>query len=140
MIVFPFSGAGFANTPSTFLISYEIQTRYSKIIICFEQYIWDHLQGTKTRICILRILHCLVQPSQFIHFLFHIIFIIRIRLWIFQTVNLYFVCLCMQNAIKPGLYYWINLIRLIWLVFCIRFFGEKIWWKSYLYIQNKEAY
>ena len=34
-----------------------------------------------------------VQPNQLISFLFTIIFIIRIRLWIFQTVNLYFLCL-----------------------------------------------
>ena len=36
-------------------------------------------------------LHCLVQPNQVIHFLFHIIFIIRIRLWIFKqsTCTLY---------------------------------------------------
>ena len=33
-----------------------------------------------------------VIPSQVIDFLFQNIFIIRIRPWIFQTVNLYFVC------------------------------------------------
>ena len=37
-------------------------------------------------------LHSIVQPNLVIHFLFHIIFIIRIRLWIFQTVSFYFVC------------------------------------------------
>ena len=42
--------------------------------------------------CFQFFLHCIVQPNLVIHFLFHIIFIIRIRLWIFQTVNLYFVC------------------------------------------------
>ena len=35
-------------------------------------------------------LHCLVQPNQDIHFFLHVIFIIRIRLWIIQAVNLYF--------------------------------------------------
>ena len=30
MIIFPFLGAGFANIPSTFLISYEVQTSYLK--------------------------------------------------------------------------------------------------------------
>ena len=35
-------------------------------------------------------LHCLVQPNQDIHFLLHVTFIIRVRLWIIQTVNLYF--------------------------------------------------
>ena len=36
-------------------------------------------------------MHCLVQPHQVIHFLLHIIFIIRIRLWIFKqsTCTLY---------------------------------------------------
>ena len=32
--------------------------------------------------CFQFFLRCLVQPNQVIHFLFHIIFIIRIRLWI----------------------------------------------------------
>ena len=41
--------------------------------------------------CFQFFLHCLVQPNQVIHFLFHIIFIIRIRLWIFKqsTCTLY---------------------------------------------------
>ena len=42
--------------------------------------------------CFRFFLHCLVQPNQDIHFLLHVIFIIRIRLWIIQTVNLYFLC------------------------------------------------
>ena len=42
--------------------------------------------------CFQFFLHCLIQPNQVIHFLFHVIFIIRIRCRIFQTVNLYFVC------------------------------------------------
>ena len=42
--------------------------------------------------CFQFFLHCLVQPNQDIHFLLHVIFIIRIRLWIIQTVNLYFLC------------------------------------------------
>ena len=42
--------------------------------------------------CFQFFLYCLVQSNQVIHFLFQINFIIRIRLWIFQTVNLYFVC------------------------------------------------
>ena len=93
--VFPFLGAGFANIPPTFLISCEVQTRYSKTLKYSKQYIRDHLSGTKVRIWICSeydFLYCFVQPNQFIHFLFHIIFIIRIRLWIFQTVNLYFLC------------------------------------------------
>ena len=40
--------------------------------------------------CFRFFLHCLVQPNQDIHFLLHVIFIIRIRPWIIQTVNLYF--------------------------------------------------
>ena len=42
--------------------------------------------------CFQFFLHSLVQPNQVIHFFFHNIFIIRIRLLIFQAVNLYFVC------------------------------------------------
>ena len=35
--------------------------------------------------CFRFFLHCLVQPNQDIHFLLHVIFIIRIRLWILYT-------------------------------------------------------
>ena len=96
MIVFPFLGASFANILPTFLISCEVQARYSKTLKYSEQYIRDHLSGTKVRIWIcseddavdendmkkmmMMFLHCLVQPNQVIHFLFHIISIIRIRL------------------------------------------------------------
>ena len=52
MIVFPFLGAGFANILPTFLISCEVQTRYSKTLKYSEQYIRDHLSGTKVRIWI----------------------------------------------------------------------------------------
>ena len=52
MIVFLFVGAGFANISPTFLISCEVQTRYSKILKYSEQYIQDHLSGTKVRIWI----------------------------------------------------------------------------------------
>ena len=40
--------------------------------------------------CFQFFLHCLMQPNQDIHFLLHVIVIIRIRLWIIQTVKLYF--------------------------------------------------
>ena len=46
VIVFPFLGAGFANIPPTYLISCEVQTRYSKILKYSEQYIRDRLPGT----------------------------------------------------------------------------------------------
>ena len=39
--------------------------------------------------CFQSSLHCLVQPNQFIHFLFHMIFIIRIRLFTFFTYTFY---------------------------------------------------
>ena len=52
VIVFPFLRAGFANIPTTFLILYKIQTRYSKTLKYSEQYIQDHLSGTKVRIWI----------------------------------------------------------------------------------------
>ena len=99
VIVFPFLVAGFANIPPTFLISCEVQTRYSKILKYSEQYIRDHLSGTKVRIWI-----CSEYDAVFNFFcilscnltklfsLFYIISLIRIRFWIFQTVDLYFVC------------------------------------------------
>ena len=97
---FSFLGAGFANILPTFLILCEIQTRYSKTLKYSQQYIWDNLLGTKVRIWIFSeydavcqfFLHCLVQTNQLIDSLFHIIFIIRIRHWIIQTVNLNFAC------------------------------------------------
>ena len=52
MIGFPFSGADFGNIPPTFLISCEVQTRYSKTLKYSEQYIRDHLSGTKVSIWI----------------------------------------------------------------------------------------
>ena len=52
VIVFPFLGAGFANVVSTFLISCEVQTRYSKALRYSQQYTSDHLSGTKVRIWI----------------------------------------------------------------------------------------
>ena len=45
-------GAGFADISPAFLISCEVQTRYSKTLKHSEQYIWDHLSGTKVRIWI----------------------------------------------------------------------------------------
>ena len=51
-MAFPFLGADFANIPPTFLISCEVQTRYSKILKYSEQYIRDHLSGAKVRIWI----------------------------------------------------------------------------------------
>ena len=51
-----FSGDSFsflrANISPTFLISCEVQTRYSKILKYFEQHIRDHLSGSKVRIWI----------------------------------------------------------------------------------------
>ena len=96
VIVFPFLGAGFANISPTFLISCEVQTRYSKTLKYSEQYIRDHLSGTKVRIWICSeydavfnfFLHCLVQPKQVFDFLFHI----KNQALNFQAVNLYFVC------------------------------------------------
>ena len=100
MIMFPFLGADFANIPPTFFISYEIQTRYLKTLKYSEQYVQDLLSGTKVRIWICSkydaVLNfsCIASSNLTKSFtLFHIIFIIRIRLWIFETVNLYFVCL-----------------------------------------------
>ena len=40
--------------------------------------------------CFKLFLYCLLQPNHVIHFFFHIIFIVRIRLWFFQTVTLYY--------------------------------------------------
>ena len=85
MIGFPFLGKGFANFSTTFFTLDEVQTRDLKTLKYSEQYIQDHLSGTKVRIWIgseydAVFLHFLVQPNQDIHFLLHVIFIIRIRL------------------------------------------------------------
>ena len=99
VIVFPFLVAGFANIPPTFLISCEVQTRYSKKLKYSDQYIRDHLSGTKIRIWICSeydaVFNFFCIPSYNLTYsftLFYIIFFIRIRLWIFQTVNFHFVC------------------------------------------------
>ena len=52
VIPFSFLGAGFANISPTFLVSCEVQTRYSKTSKHSEQYIREHLSGTKARIWI----------------------------------------------------------------------------------------
>ena len=52
VICFLFLGAGFANTPLTFFISCEVQTRYLKTLKYSGQYIRDHLSDTKVRIWI----------------------------------------------------------------------------------------
>ena len=44
--------AGFANITPTFLISFEVQTRYSKTLKYSERYIRDHLSGAKVSIWI----------------------------------------------------------------------------------------
>ena len=61
-------------------------------IYSFTNLLFRHLDLFWIWCCFQFFLHCLVQPNQVIYFLFHIIFIKRIRLWIYQTVNLYFVC------------------------------------------------
>ena len=40
----------FANIPPAFLISCQIETKYLKTLKYSEQYIQDHLSGTKVRI------------------------------------------------------------------------------------------
>ena len=74
------------------MILCEVQTRYSWILKYFEQYIEDHLSGTKVKIWIgsdydavfnfscIASCSCLLQPNQDIHFVLHVIFFIRIRL------------------------------------------------------------
>ena len=52
VIPFPFLGAGFANISPTVLVSCEVQTRYSKTPKHSEQYIREHLSGTKVKIWI----------------------------------------------------------------------------------------
>ena len=56
--------------------------------------------------CFRFFLLCLVQPNQDIHFLLHIIFIKRIRLWIIHTVNLYFTLLkyCSLKLVSANFY------------------------------------
>ena len=52
MIGFPLLGKGFANFPTTFFTLGEVQTRDLKTLKYSEQYIQDHLSGTKLRIWI----------------------------------------------------------------------------------------
>ena len=52
VIVFPFLGAGLGNILPAVFISCEVQTMYSKTLKYSEQYIRDHLSGTKVRIWI----------------------------------------------------------------------------------------
>ena len=49
VIVFPFLGAGFAYIQPTFLISPAVHTRHSKGLKYSEQYVRDHLSGSKVR-------------------------------------------------------------------------------------------
>ena len=58
--------------------------------------------------CFQFFLYCLVEPNQDIHSLLHGIFIIRIRLWIIQAVNLYFLCFC-NIALKYCFSNWLEL-------------------------------
>ena len=50
--VFSFLGADVPNIPTPFLISREVQTRYLKKLKYSEQYIQDHLSGTKVKMWI----------------------------------------------------------------------------------------
>ena len=92
-------GAGFANIPPTFLTSCEVQTRYSKILKYFEQYIRDHLSGTRVGIWICSeydavfSFSCIASYNLTKTLTFSCMsFSSRIRLWIIQTVNLFFLC------------------------------------------------
>ena len=82
---FLFLRESFANIPPTFLISCEIKD--SKIFWTVHLKPFIRYQGKNLNlfwICYFQFFfHYLVQPNQAIHFLFHIICIIRIRLWIF---------------------------------------------------------
>ena len=50
LTAFTFLGTGFTNIPPDFLISCEVQTSYLKTLKYSEQYIRDHLSGTKVSI------------------------------------------------------------------------------------------
>ena len=56
--------------------------------------------------CFRFFLLCLMQPNQEINFLFHIIFIKRIRLWIVHTAKLYFMLLkyCSLKLVSANFY------------------------------------
>ena len=91
-------GAGFTNIPPTFLTSCEVQTRYSKILKYFEQYIRDHLSGTKIRIWIcseydvVSNFYCIALRNRIKSFTFSFIsFYHKNQTLNFQTVNLCFV-------------------------------------------------
>ena len=60
---FSFLEAIFANIPPTFLILCEVRTRYSKTLKYSEQYIRDHLPGTKVRFWIYSEYHAVFNFS-----------------------------------------------------------------------------
>ena len=62
--------------------------KYSRPLI---RYQGKNLNSYWIRCCFLFFLRYLVQPKKLIRFLFHIMLIMRIRFWIFPTVNFYFV-------------------------------------------------
>ena len=65
VILFPFLGAGFAYIQPTFLISPAVHTRHSKGLKYSEQYVRDHLSGSKARTWI-----CSKYDAVFIIFFF----------------------------------------------------------------------
>ena len=101
MIAFPFLGTGFANISPTFYdfmwssnkVFKDIKIFWTVHLRPFIRYQDKNLDWFWIRSCFQFFLHCLVEPNQDIHSLLHGSFIIRIRLWIIQAVNLYFLCL-----------------------------------------------
>ena len=85
------NGAGFANILPTFFYFMWSTNKVFKDKIFSSVHLSPFIgyQGKNLDLfwiwcCFKFFLHCLVQPNQVIHFLFHILFIIRIGLWIFQ--------------------------------------------------------
>ena len=96
---FSFSRSRFWQYFTYFLISCEVQTRYSEMLKYYEQHIRDHLSGTRVRIWIgskydaVFSYSCIASCNLTHTFTFSCMsFSSRIRLWIIQTVNLFFLC------------------------------------------------
>ena len=81
-----FSRANFTNIPPTFLIScdfnkvFKDNKIFSTVILRpFIRYHGKNLDLFQIWCCFQFLLHCLMQTNQVIHFLFHIIFVVRIK-------------------------------------------------------------
>ena len=96
---FSFLGIGFANiSPDIFDFMWSSNKEFKDIKIFWKVHLRPFIryQGKYLDLfwiwCYFFFWHCLPQSNQVFHIPLYIIFIITIKLWIFQTVNLYLTC------------------------------------------------